>query len=69
MTGSQTTMTDPDRLPPSRSPPEPDPPTGAPLPLLRSEDLFEGQREVFIRHGDDLYRLRITRSGKLILHK
>jgi hemin uptake protein HemP len=36
---------------------------------IASESLFQGQREVLIRHGDDLYRLRITRNGKLILQK
>ena len=36
---------------------------------LTSVDLLQGSREVLIRHGDDLYRLRLTRNGKLILHK
>ena len=35
----------------------------------RSEELFRDQREVLIRHGEELYRLRITRQGKLILNK
>ena len=34
-----------------------------------SGDLLQGSREVLIRHGDDVYRLRLTRNGKLILHK
>jgi hemin uptake protein HemP len=37
--------------------------------LLRSEDLLQGQVEVLIAHGADIYRLRLTRSGKLILQK
>jgi hemin uptake protein HemP len=37
--------------------------------LLNSEELFSGQREVLIAHGQEIYRLRLTRSNKLILHK
>lgn len=37
--------------------------------LLQSEDLFSGRREILIAHGQELYRLRLTRSNKLILHK
>lgn len=46
-------------------------PGGAPLPrrVLRSQDLFEGAREVWIEHERELYRLQLTRSGKLILTK
>ncbi|MCB1734754.1 MAG: hemin uptake protein HemP [Gammaproteobacteria bacterium] len=36
---------------------------------LNSNALFDGQRELHIRHGGEQYRLRITRSGKLILTK
>jgi len=36
---------------------------------LRSEDLLQGQVEVLIEHGVEVYRLRLTRSGKLILQK
>ncbi len=36
---------------------------------LKSEDLFQGSREVLILHGDFLYRLQITKAGKLILIK
>jgi hemin uptake protein HemP len=36
---------------------------------FRSEDLLAGQREVFIVHRGEVYRLRVTRRGKLILHK
>ncbi len=35
----------------------------------RSEDLFQGDREVVIVHGEARYRLQITRAGKLILNK
>ena len=36
---------------------------------LKSEDLFQDCREVLIEHGNETYRLRLTRSGKLILNK
>jgi len=31
--------------------------------------LLEGRDEVAIRHGAEIYRLRLTRQGKLILTK
>ena len=34
-----------------------------------SSDLFKGQSEVLIEHQGAEYRLRITRSGGLILNK
>lgn len=43
-------------------------PTSAPK-VLRSDDLFAGGVEVMISHGEDIYRLRKTRNGKLILTK
>ncbi len=37
---------------------------------LKSEDLFPaGETEIWIAHGPENYRLRITKSGKLILTK
>lgn len=36
---------------------------------LDSYELFEGEREVLIEYEGGVYRLRITRKGKLILHK
>ena len=36
---------------------------------IESADLFRGGKEVRIRHGNDVYLLRITRSNKLILQK
>ncbi|MQA64604.1 MAG: hemin uptake protein HemP [Alphaproteobacteria bacterium] len=41
----------------------------APRPVLLSEDLLGQGGEVAIRHGGETYRLRRTRSGKLILTK
>jgi hemin uptake protein HemP len=55
-----------------------DPSNDAPAPLGRprddrqiwtTEQLLGKHREVLIQHGDDVYRLRITRHGKLILYK
>lgn len=37
--------------------------------ILRSEELLQGHKEIVIRHGEECYRLRLTRSGKLILQK
>ncbi|HEY4312442.1 MAG TPA: hemin uptake protein HemP [Pirellulales bacterium] len=36
---------------------------------INSLDLMRGDREIVIRHGNELYRLNVTRSGKLILRK
>lgn len=36
---------------------------------VKSSDLFAGQTEIGIDHGGSLYRLKITRQGKLILNK
>jgi hemin uptake protein HemP len=38
-------------------------------PIVRSEQLFGVAREIIIKHGDEEYRLRITRADKLILTK
>ncbi len=37
--------------------------------VLDSNALLKGQREVLIRHGDRIYRLRHTSNDKLILTK
>ena len=36
---------------------------------LQSEWIFDGEKEVIISHGDQQYRLQVTRAGKLILTK
>lgn len=41
----------------------------APSPVIDSQELLQGNAEVLINHQGSLYRLRLTRSGKLILHK
>ncbi len=60
-------MTTDTPLDPSFSPPP------APLPAsareITSQELMQGKREIVIRHGEEAYRLSVTRSGKLILRK
>lgn len=41
----------------------------APSAAFDSRELMRGTREVLIRHGDQVYRLRHTRNDKLILVK
>lgn len=40
-----------------------------PVRTLASVALFEGETEIGIDHHGELYRLRVTRQGKLILTK
>lgn len=47
--------------------PNESPPT--PAPRIDSQSLLRGQVEVEIIHGQEIYRLRHTRAGKLILTK
>jgi hemin uptake protein HemP len=37
--------------------------------VLTSAELLKGNKEVLIEHQGQIYRLRLTRSGKLLLHK
>ena len=37
--------------------------------ILESKDLLGDQKQVLIKHGEFLYRLTVTRQGKLILNK
>ena len=39
------------------------------IPVLKTKDLFLQSREVLIHHKEEIYHLRLTRSGKLILNK
>lgn len=58
---------EPEEKPADRSdppPPQPERPS-----TILSEDLFRGGREIRIQHAGEVYRLRLTRNGKLILHK
>jgi hemin uptake protein HemP len=49
-------------------PMRPRPPQTPPR-TLSSESLFDGRTEISIDHGGSIYRLKITRQGKLILNK
>lgn len=37
--------------------------------VFRSEELFDGERKVWIEHAGSQYCLIITRTGKLVLNK
>ncbi|MBB3964931.1 MULTISPECIES: hemin uptake protein HemP [Rhizobium] len=37
--------------------------------VLESSEIFRGANEIVIRHDGALYRMKITRQGKLILNK
>jgi hemin uptake protein HemP len=39
------------------------------LPVIQSRSLFGTSKEVVISHAGEMYRLKITRQGKLILNK
>ena len=49
--------------------PPPRPADSRAMPNHRAEDLMEGGQAAHISLGDQLYTLRITRAGKLILTK
>jgi hemin uptake protein HemP len=36
---------------------------------IQADQLFHGRQEIQIDHNGEIYRLRITRNGKLILTK
>jgi hemin uptake protein HemP len=36
---------------------------------VESAEIFRGQNEIMIRHDGAVYRMKITRQGKLILNK
>ncbi|AYG67026.1 MULTISPECIES: hemin uptake protein HemP [unclassified Rhizobium] len=44
--------------------------TAAPqIRIVESADIFRGQTEIMIKHQGVIYRMKITRQGKLILNK
>lgn len=45
------------------------PTSGRTCRTIPSAELLQGRLEVCIAHGTETYRLRLTRSGKLILQK
>ena len=51
---------------------EGEPPKSCEKPTVReitSDELLRGQSELLIRHGEEIYRLKLTRNQKLILQK
>jgi hemin uptake protein HemP len=62
-----TPQIDPDRSPPESSPPAD--PVRPPPRNLTSLEILQGDTEVTISHNGEIYRLRVTRNGKLILQK
>jgi hemin uptake protein HemP len=40
-----------------------------PLRKITSSSLLQGEKEILILHGEEVYRLKLTRNGKLILQK
>jgi hemin uptake protein HemP len=78
MNPAYTTMNDspasPPLVPQSEPPRETEPRLETPTPAptrdsWRSDELLGARDEVFILHNNDVYRLRRTRQGKLILYK
>jgi hemin uptake protein HemP len=43
--------------------------SGAPARVISSEELLQSETEIGIVHQGAMYRLRVTRGGKLILNK
>lgn len=37
--------------------------------ILSSAEVLRGRTEIWIEHGTEMYRLRLTRAGKLLLSK
>jgi hemin uptake protein HemP len=67
MTASSLLLARPE-TPALRERPVPSAPAGVEE-TLSSERLLNGRREILIRHGDRVYRLRHTSNDKLILTK
>ncbi len=60
----------PSRMIAEKTPTQRVPPTAAPqIRMVESTDIFRGQTEIMIRHEGAIYRMKITRQGKLILNK
>lgn len=60
-------MADPQHLPNEER--KDDHPSGPPPRIVDANDLFHGDREIWIELDGVRYRLRITRRNKLILQK
>ena len=44
-------------------------PAGQTQRIVESRELFRGENEILISHDGAIYRMKITRQGKLILNK
>jgi hemin uptake protein HemP len=55
--------------PPVPHAPAPDSADHPPPRQVDSVDLLQGSRELLIQHEGETYRLRLTKTGKLILNK
>ena len=53
----------------TRTPPSPDDAPSGASPPIDSSTLFTGRSEVLIRHEGQVYRLRATKNGKLVMNK
>jgi len=41
----------------------------SPRVVVKSTEILQGKSEIWIEHGSEMYRLRLTRAGKLLLSK
>jgi hemin uptake protein HemP len=62
-------MPTPTPTPPSFCPPVETGQATCQLGAIPADLLFRGSQEILITHNGEIYRLRITRNGKLILTK
>lgn len=60
--------TDRENLPPDELQPSPLPASGE-VREIDSRQLFLGEKTIVIRHGEEVYRLLVTRHNRLILQK
>ena len=37
--------------------------------VIKCPDLFKGSREIYINHDNEIYKLSITKTGRLLLTK
>jgi hemin uptake protein HemP len=44
-------------------------PADPPRVVVKSSEILRGNTEIWIEHGTEMYRLRLTRAGKLLLSK
>lgn len=54
---------------PSNPPRQPDLTESSAVPTISAQDLLQGHKEILIDHQGEIYRLRVTSRGRLILQK